>query len=408
VLTGQVFPLKKESVEYPVSGSGDVIVEGLDPDVSYNYIVRAVSVTASGFSVPGTFRTLPVEKTEAVKIKMSANIILARDGRFYDGENIFTFIGAADPLIRNESRGEIDRLMSEYSKIGLKVLRIGCSGEAESMDKLDADKGKDFFRIGPDYFNENMYKKIDYVIDSASRHGMRVVMTAAENGWAGGGIKVIAGWAGTGSDGFWDNADAKKYYQQSICKFVTRKNTVSGKMYRDDPAIFAYELCDSIDAGEDSDKNRKMNWVREMAGYFRSIDPNHMLTTGMAGIQGVHSSLDGAQGIDFSSFQVQNDAKNGDEILARIRAFVNDGHNICKKPVVLERLGCTEDAVGYGRTKLFDSALRVFYDAGGDGANVCAFAGYDGAGKREDDRFKDVEYTNVFVKYANVADKNGY
>jgi hypothetical protein len=53
-------------------------------------------------------------------------------------------------------------------------------------------------------------------------------------------------------------------------------------VYKNEPAIFSFEL---INEAENDGGNFEAikNWCREMAGYFKSIDHNHLLTTGETG-----------------------------------------------------------------------------------------------------------------------------
>jgi len=91
---------------------------------------------------------------------------------------------------------------------------------------------------------------------------------------------------------------------------LTRKNTVTGLIYKDDPTIFSWELMNeprSLDlSGKQIQvifslichcKNKviwclkrkfvnSQDWVREMAAYVKSIDKNHLLQVGLEGFYG--------------------------------------------------------------------------------------------------------------------------
>lgn len=66
---------------------------------------------------------------------------------------------------------------------------------------------------------------------------------------------------------------------------MTRKNTITGITYRDDPTIFALELANEPRCNDGYEVSVGLKpgtiiraWVAEMAAYIRSLDPNHMVS----------------------------------------------------------------------------------------------------------------------------------
>lgn len=74
-------------------------------------------------------------------------------------------------------------------------------------------------------------------------------------------------------------------YRAYVENLVTRTNTVTGVVYRDDPTIFAWELANEANAEFDdlATDGTLLDWYDEMATYVRSIDPNHIVATGEEG-----------------------------------------------------------------------------------------------------------------------------
>ena len=63
---------------------------------------------------------------------------------------------------------------------------------------------------------------------------------------------------------------------EDIEAIVNRTNPYTGLKYRDDPAIFSWELA--------NEPRRYPNeWIDETAAYIKSLDPNHLVTTGSEG-----------------------------------------------------------------------------------------------------------------------------
>lgn len=74
-------------------------------------------------------------------------------------------------------------------------------------------------------------------------------------------------------------------YKNYVHKLLTRKNTITGVTYRDDPTFFALELANEPHCNDGYEISQGLQpgtivraWVAEMAAYIRSLDPNHMVT----------------------------------------------------------------------------------------------------------------------------------
>jgi len=62
---------------------------------------------------------------------------------------------------------------------------------------------------------------------------------------------------------------------------LKRVNSITGVEYRNDPAIFAWELMNEPDAWP---QWRLGRWLSDMAAYVKSIDRNHMVGSGQANV----------------------------------------------------------------------------------------------------------------------------
>jgi len=77
---------------------------------------------------------------------------------------------------------------------------------------------------------------------------------------------------------------------------VNRENGYTGIRYRDDPTIMAWQLGNEPRPGEG--ESGRLNfvvftqWVGETADYIRSLDPNHLISTGNEGLKGCIESAE--------------------------------------------------------------------------------------------------------------------
>lgn len=97
---------------------------------------------------------------------------------------------------------------------------------------------------------------------------------------------------------FWSNEDIKGYYKEWLDAVILRTNTITGRQYKDEPAIMCWELvnegrnycwrreCENNDTRWDARLAavaESKAWYCEMADYIKSMDPNHLISTGEDG-----------------------------------------------------------------------------------------------------------------------------
>ncbi len=424
IFYGENLPLKFKTKSASISSdNSEIVLSGLKPETNYLFFIKLKSGAITTISNIHTFKTLKLTRIKAIPFKRSNNFIKAIGTKFYDGNREYRYLGTSNYYLRNAGKETINYILSEASKIGFKVIRVGSNAEAESFDKVDKKNLNRFFRIGKDYFNEDAYKELDYVLDAADKYGLRVILHFTDNWEYYGGVKVIAGWAGVSKNDFWTDETAKKYYKQSIDKIVNRKNTINGRLYKNDPTIFAYDLCNEPRNEADLTGKTLALWIDEMSTYIKSIDPNHLVTTGLEGFflkdDGTHYS--GAdyilshkpKNIDFCTFHIYPTYSHNHFSLSTtewlIKKWINDGHNIVGKPVVMEEYGISKNDEEYPKAKWIGEMTRIFFENGGNGANYWFFIDENYAyGDGFEVRPSETIYVNEFIKWANFVNINGY
>ena len=90
---------------------------------------------------------------------------------------------------------------------------------------------------------------------------------------------------------FYKMPAAIELYREFTAGLIRRRNTVNGRIYRDDPAIMTWELANEPRPGsvEKDAVSVFSNWVDATAKFIHEQDPNHLVCTGS---EGVHGSLD--------------------------------------------------------------------------------------------------------------------
>lgn len=212
----------------------------------------------------------------------------------------FRFVGANVALMyRDEDRARMPETLQQAARHGIKVVRVWAFGEGGPDDVKPIADFNDWprhhpFRIKPDTWNEDQFIFLDRVIAEAARNGVRVQICLT-NWWRDtGGVTQYLRWAGIeGADDdnhpfginiektmqFYTNETTRRLYREHVEKIATRRNTITGVMYRDDPAIFGYELMNEAQCVTGRWEERRA-WFAEMSAYLNSLDPNHMITPG--------------------------------------------------------------------------------------------------------------------------------
>jgi mannan endo-1,4-beta-mannosidase len=87
---------------------------------------------------------------------------------------------------------------------------------------------------------------------------------------------------------FYSIPAANHLYREYVTRLIHRRNTVNGRIYRDDPAIMTWELANEPRPGTNvaADVPVFCRWVDETARFIHDQDPNHLVCTGSEGIVG--------------------------------------------------------------------------------------------------------------------------
>src|SRR2546421_661850 len=226
--------------------------------------------------------------------------VRTRGGRFVIGGRPFRFVGAnVAVMYRDEDRAAMPETLARASQAGIRVVRVWASGEGGPNDVGPLADFADWprthpFRWTPDKWNEEALVHLDKVMAEAARNNLHVQLCLA-NWWRDtGGVTQYLRWAGIKDAAddtfpfginqerailFYTNEETRRLYRQHVERIVTRRNTVTGMLYRDDPNILGWELMNEAQAITGRGAERRA-WIKEMSAYLKSLDPNHVVTPG--------------------------------------------------------------------------------------------------------------------------------
>lgn len=173
---------------------------------------------------------------------------------FVVGDQPFYFIGAYVPYWASDQ----DKLVSTAKKAGLNVLYLTLRTSE----------------------NESSLRQLDVFLDRASAHGIYVLVSMNE----GYGIsldKTGQFYNPGGVYGLIYDKELRTAYKDLLTRVVTRKNTVNGRLYREDPTIMAWDvLSEPVPPGNQPiiPAEDFSSWLHEMTDLLRSLDSNHLVT----------------------------------------------------------------------------------------------------------------------------------
>jgi len=169
-----------------------------------------------------------------------------------------------------------------------------------------------------------------------------------------------------------NDRQAVKAFKNRVKELLERKNHLNGKLYKDDPVIFAWEVANELEYWHFSESEVK-NWIKELAGYIKSIDRNHLVTIGIGTDNskfdkgGELYGLFNIPELDFYSlhFYPSSSVSSGGrlafksdyarQIKFRIKKFISMG-----KPVIMEEFGLSNSS---GINDDFRSKQPEFYNS---------------------------------------------
>lgn len=232
--------------------------------------------------------------------------VTTRDGRFYRGDTEYKFIGANfwyGAVLASEGQGgDRERLQKELDlmqEVGITNVRVLVGGEGPDTV---ASHVVPVLQPEPGVYNDTILQGLDYLIAELEKRKMTAVLFL-NNSWEwSGGYGAYLEWAGCGPVPDWSdwtiaqnyhcqfvkNDSAKAMAERHVRYIVSRTNTVTGKPYSESPAIMAWELANEPRAfARDSvTKACFAEWVEAQAKLIKSLDSNHLVTTGSEGIEG--------------------------------------------------------------------------------------------------------------------------
>ncbi len=265
-----------------------------------------------------------------------------REGsRLHVNGSSYYFHGANQYYLFYKSQKMTNEVLEDAASLGLNTLRTWafCDGEWHDGHSLQPS---------PRQYNEASFKNLDYAIYRAEQLGIRLIFSLTNNWDAFGGMNAYVRWTRSARehDDFYTNQEIKNLFKDYIRYVLNRRNTYTGRLYKEEPAILMWELANEPRIAKYRE-NSLYNWIDEMAGFIKSEDPNHLVSSGSEGdldadLYQAHRS----PSIDIVSFHLYPEDwnLNPERSLAYIERNIRIAKNDIKKPVYCGEFGLRNKA----------------------------------------------------------------
>jgi mannan endo-1,4-beta-mannosidase len=252
----------------------------------------------------------------------------------------FCFAGSSNYYPIYKPRPVVDDWFAAARALDFRVLRVwgmldrgSLDGSVPNADPDGPEKEGVYFQYwdpakhAPAYNDgANGLERLDYVLAKASDSNVKIIVVLINNWRPFGGVDQYLMWYGHKEhDAFFTAPEVKQAYKNWVAHVIGRKNSVNGRLYRDDPTVFAWELANeprmkggaAFDRDTGWDASTLTHWADEMSAYVKSLDSNHLVSVGDEGFMdggeraahqikdGVdHRALTSLANIDFGTFHL--------------------------------------------------------------------------------------------------------
>ena len=356
-------------------------------------------------------------------IKVNADGQFVRDGKPYYFVGANFWYGA---ILGSEGEGgNRERLHKELDflkSIGINNLRVLVGADGENGIKTRVEPS---LQVAPGVYNDTILAGLDYFMNELRERDMTAVLYL-NNSWEwSGGYSVYLQWSGHGDavvpavDGwpaymeyvkqFPQSDSAKALFANHVNYIVSRTNRYNQIKYVDDPTIMSWQIGNEPRAFSDENKEPFARWMADVAAQIKSLDPNHMVSSGSEGSWGCEMDMNlfekihADPNINYLNIHIWPynwswvKADSLKELLPRAKEntkkYIDDHMVIARKyskQIVLEEFGFPRDGFSFSKeapTTARDEYYRYVFDlirqdreSGGlfAGCNFWAWGGFAG------------------------------
>ena len=328
--------------------------------------------------------------------EVSSPFIQVKNGQFIRNGQPYYYIGANfwyGAILASEGTGgnreRLHRELDSLKAIGVENLRIlvGSDGKRGVPTKVEPTLQE----AGLDYLLAEMEKRdmvaVLYLNNSWEWSGGYSQYLA----WARGDkapVPAVDGWPAFMNyvKEFVVSDSAQALFANHVKYILTRTNRYTHRKYTDDPTIMSWQIGNEprAFASDSIHKAAFAEWMSKTSSLIRSLDPNHLISTGSEGKHGCEEDIalfekvHADTNIDYMNIHIwpynwgwapkDSLQENLEKACTNTQAYINEHLNIAKKyqkPLVLEEFGYPRDSFQFGKnisTHARDGYYKCIFD----------------------------------------------
>lgn len=217
-------------------------------------------------------------------------VTIDSNSNFVANGKIFRFVGTNAYYLPNYQKLDpdvVDRAFEAFEEAGITVVRMWAFYDGYDCGYSQHDDRENVIQIAPGEYSESALQDLDRVVMKGKQHGIRFILTLLNYWDELGGICQYNTWDGaanpsTNMQYFINSKNTQKWFMDHINMLLNRKNTITGIEYKNEPAIFSWQIINEA-RNSRQDPEILRDWYREIAAYIKSIDSNHLVSTGEEG-----------------------------------------------------------------------------------------------------------------------------
>lgn len=321
--------------------------------------------------------------------------------------------------------GDRERLVKELDNLktnGMVNLRVLVGAEGNDLVKYTVPQT---LVKAPGEYNDSLLLGLDFLLDEMAKREMTAVLYFSNNWPWSGGLGQWLEWFGYGQmPNFhleqydWDDYrtympqfhrcdSCKAALREYIEKVINHINTVNAVPYKEDPAIFAWEVINEPRPFMHENRSHFDAWLCETVDFIKSLDTNHMVTTGDEGLMGFdldtawYEEIQKQLHTDYLTVHIwaknwswYNAYEEGEEalpaLIERADAYMNwhiNNANSLNKPLILEEFGLPRNKHSFSPASsaglrdayyshFFDKLKKLHDSTSFAGINIWTYGGY--------------------------------
>ncbi len=280
-------------------------------------------------------------------------------------------------------------IIQQVAAAGMNTVRAWAF--CDVFSRIEDEPAYQFFADGKIEFNDGPsgLERLDSLIETAERNRVYLLLPLLNNWPDFGGIAFYQKALNLPEDPatFFVSQAARTAYQRWAEHLLTRRNTRTGRLYAEEPAILGWELANEPRCPGSGGSSILLEWVHEMSVFLKTLDNHHLLAVGDEGFfckrgrshLGSHL-YDGRYGvdaaafiklpsIDFGTFHLYPEHWGLNPNGRAVGGWIADHlatSQLSGKPVLMEEFGATHP----GREALYRRWTGELRDNGGAGALV--------------------------------------